>query len=290
MQIWSLPDQEIELSVIIPVGDGREKNLALVFHALQNQTFKNFEVILCCDGARGVTGMPSIDFPDLHMTYSWVPRQGPVNLGALNRNRGTRLAHTDQFVFLDSDVVLNPDALKVYAEGFWNFPTRAICGPYHWLPPMEVTTDDLDNNWDAFIAGKLPHTQKPPYTHRVGGDPRLVPWESVSSDALFCDYRRSIMMLSGNLAVHRKVYDGAGGFWEELQYGIDGAFGLATYQAGFSWSFDGRAVGYHLYHERSKGIVGGESMKKIRERFHSDTTWLGQMDTTVGWHWDSRNG
>lgn len=290
MPVWSPPKHKLELSVIIPVGADRDYNTSLVLYALQKQTFKDFEVILCCDSRLGMMGFPSDEYPDLRLVYSWIPRKGQVNLGAVNRNRGTRLAHTDQFVFLDSDIVLHKDALKYYAEGFRNFPVRAICGPYHWLPPMKVTRDDLDNRWEDFAAGKLKHTQQPPYGHRVGVDPRLVPWSKVSPDALYCDYRRSIMMLSGNIAIHRKVYDAAGGFWEELQYGIDGAFGLATYQAGHSWSFDGRTVGYHLYHERSTGIVGGESMKKIRDRFHSDTTWLGQMDTTVGWHWESRNG
>lgn len=293
MKLWdkSALNQGPELSVIIPVGDGREGNLDLVLHALHKQTFQGFEVVLCCDGERGVGSWLLEKYSQLFsLNYSWEPRRGQVNLGAVNRNRGAREANLDQLVFIDSDVVLNPNALEAYVEGFWNHPVRAICGPYHWLPPMEVSIDDLDNRWEDFVAGKLPHTKKPPYGHRVGDDPRLVPWETVSPDALYCDYRRSIMMLSGNFAVHRKVFQGAGGFWEALQYGVDGAFGLATYQAGFSWSFDARAVGYHLYHERSKGIVGGESMKKIRKRFHNDDTWLGQMDTTVGWHWESRNG
>jgi len=290
MPIWSTPKSELELSVIIPIGADRIDNLQLVLYALQKQTFKHFEVILCCDSRLGLAGFPSDEFEDLRITYSWVPRKGFINLGAVNRNRGTRLAHTDQFVFIDSEIVLNPNALKYYVEGFRNFPVRAICGPYHWLPPMKVTRDDIDNRWKEFTTGTLKHTQQPPYGHRVGPDPRIVPWDKVSPDALYCDYRRAIMMLSGNIAVHRKVFDAAGGFWEDLQYGIDGAFGLATYQAGHSWSFDARTVGYHLYHKRSTGIIGGESAKKIRDRFHSDTTWLGQMDTTVGWHWDSKNG
>lgn len=291
MPIWSRDAvNDPELSVIIPVGDDREVNLNLVLCALANQTFKGFEVIVCCDGVKGVAPRLIKKYNHLDLVYSWEPRKGQVNLGAVNRNRGARVARTKQYVFIDSDIVLNPNALEVYIEGFWNFPVRAICGPYHWLPPMKVTTDDLVNRWDDLVNGKLPRTQKPPYGHNVGRDPRLVPWEKVSPDALYCDYRRAIMMLSGNFAVHRNVFRGAGGFWESLQYGIDGAFGLAVYGAGFSWSFDARAVGYHLYHERVKGIIDGESMKKIHERFHSDDTWLGQMDTSVGWHWGSRNG
>lgn len=292
MPIWSRDSlsKDLELSVIIPVGDGREVNLNLVLFALANQTFKGFEVIICCDGTVGVEPALLERYKHLNLVYSWEPRKGQVNLGAVNRNRGARVARTKQYVFIDSDVVLNPNALEAYIEGFWNFPVRVICGPYNWLPPMRVTTDDLTNRWIDFITSSLPRTHEPPYSHNVGADPRPLPWHKVSPDALFCDYRRSIMMLSGNFAVHRNVFRGAGGFWESLQYGIDGAFGLAVYRAGFSWSFDGRAVGYHLYHERTKGIVGGESMEKIIARFHNDDTWLGQMDTSVGWHWDSKNG
>lgn len=279
-----------ELSVIIPVGDDREDNLHLVLHALRLQTFKNFEVILCCDGAHGLRDSLLNHHSELRLNYSWIPRRGQVNLGAVNRNRGAFLAQTDQFVFLDSDVVLNPCALEAYIEGFWNFPVRAICGPYHWMPPMRVLCEDLEDRFQAFVDHQLPITQPPPYSHNVHPDPRQVPWSEVSPDALYCDYRRSIMLLSGNLAVHRKVYDGAGGFWEELQCGVDGAFGMSVYRAGFSWSFDARAVGYHLYHERTPGIDGTASMAKIRQRFHSDDTWLGLMDKTVGWHWDSHNG
>lgn len=281
------------LSVIVAVGADRYYNLSLMLHALSLQTFKDFEVVLCCDSQRGIESsiIHTAKGRGLCIQYSWLPRDPTrPNLGAINKNRGAVLAQSDLLVFVDSDVVLNSGALEAYAEDFQKFPRRALCGPYHWLPPMRVTTEDIELRWDDFVHARLPITHLPPYSHNVHPDPRIIPWDIVSPDALYCDYMRSIMILGGNWAIHREVFRNVGGLWEELQCGIDGAFGLALYQAGYSWSFDARSAGYHLYHERVSGIDGEASMNKIIERFHSDDTWLGKMDKSVGWHWDSRNG
>ena len=241
------------ISIIIPVGDDCEKNLALTLHALTRQTYNNFEVVVCADGEVGVPKLVEAFSPHFRLQYSHVPRAPDHrNLGAVNRNRGAKLAQAERLLFLDDSVVLEADVLGYYAEDFDKFQNRAIAGPYEWMPPMIVTAWDLNEIFGDFRKKQLPPDPAfPPPYHRVGPDPRQRWFDKSHPDPLYCDYTKSIMLLSGNMAISKRTFWEAGGFWEELTQGIDGAFGLAMCQSGHNWSFDRRCKGYHLYHEKS---------------------------------------
>jgi glycosyltransferase involved in cell wall biosynthesis len=274
------------ISIIIPVGDNCDRNLDLVLYALTRQTYGNFEVVICADGEKGVEKLAKDHMPHFRVQYSHVPRApGAHNLGAVNRNRGANLAKSDLLLFLDSSVVLDKHALGYYADDFAKFPNRAIAGPYEWMPPMVVTKYDIGTLWGDFRKKQLPPDPNfPPPYHRVGPDPRQRHFDKSHHDDLYCDYVRSIMLLSGNMAISKRTFWQAGGFWEELTQGIDGAFGLAMCQSGHVWSFDKRCKGYHLYHEKDYTQLKPH-MPLIMQRFHSDTTWLGQMNRKWGWPW-----
>lgn len=270
------------ISVIVPVGDGREANLANTLKALGNQLYRNFEVIVSHDGDSALVYDVVKKFPDQDRAFYIRNQSLAPNLGAVNRNHGAKFAHGDFLVFVDSDVLLPPHALETYAEDFTNFPYRAIAGPYHWLPPMEDVETKIDN-WEAFvseareaIAREATHGY---HGHNVGFDTRDV-FEQEQGDILHNGYPRCLNLLSGNLAIHRALWQDAGGFWEKLSNGIDGAFSMALVQKGRVFSFDKRTEGWHQYHDRASWLNTEEvarSRKLIMDRFHSDQSWLGQM-------------
>ena len=262
------------LSVIIPVGPGRLEHLTWCLAFLEKQTYRDFEVLVVENAGEDLS--PAVREISRPIKILCQGQQAP-NLGAVNRNAGAAMADSDFLLFLDVDVLLHPKALSYYAEDFRNFPMRAIAGPYHWTAPLEVVGD-----WDALslIADEGIEKEKGP---RVAFDTRL-PWECVSPDSLYCDYYKSLMLLAGNMAIHRKVFQCAGGFWEDLSNGIDGAFGVALCQSGHVFSFDRRAVGYHLYHPAYEWVDFTETRQKLIERFHSDSSWIGQMKNW-GWPW-----
>jgi hypothetical protein len=120
---------------------------------------------------------------------------------------------------------------------------------------------------------------------RWGPDLRWRDFWKTDPDRLYCDYPRALHILGGNFGVSRRCFEHVGGFWTELTRGIDGAFGLAFMQAGFSWSYDSRIIGLHLWHEPEAEAFQEDPFPKIIERFHADESWLGQMKGDKGWPW-----
>lgn len=257
------------ISVIIPVGAGREDNLRLALYGLSLQSYRDFEIVIVTNDEK------------LELGY-YVPNDKP-NLGAVNRNRGVEIAKHDRLVFIDSDVVLHRDALLYYEEGFDNFENRAILGLYHWLPPMIVTEQDIVE-WDAFIDAKLP-PKDAAFRHNIGRDTREPFFNQTHQDRLYCDYKRSLSCLSGNMGISRACFEHAGGFDEELPRGVDGAFGMALCSAGHSWSYDKRIVGGHLYHERYMPAMELDPFPRIIARWHSDNSWIGKCTWGKTWEW-----
>jgi glycosyltransferase involved in cell wall biosynthesis len=281
------------ISIIIPVGDGRDDNLDLCLYALRLQTYGDFEIVVAADGDHGVAGVLYSHRNHIPITY-YHRRRDTHNLGAVNRNVGAKLARGQFLLFIDSDVVLNPRALEFYAEDFRDFPQRAIAGPYHWCAPMRVWRDDIQD-WERFAAQAMDLMTKPKaeldplgfkLNHNIGLDSRKAWTEGAHPEDVYsADYPRALMLLSGNMAISRQLFEYAGGFWEEISRGIDGAFGLALAEAGGSYSFDPRCYGLHLYHDRSDFAKLPDPLPKIIERFHQNPSRIGRMETGGTWPW-----
>ncbi|MFA5379608.1 MAG: glycosyltransferase family A protein [Dehalococcoidia bacterium] len=256
------------ISVVIPVGPGRDDNLRLVLHSLSLQTYRDYEIVLVTNATS--LSWVSEEYPTVSVHY--VPHEKP-NLASINRNVGVAKSHGDHIVFIDSDVVLCKEALSYYAENWHNFSERVIIGPYHWLPPMAVTKKDVEE-WGRLIEGTLPRIPHPG-RHNIGRDGRSCFHNS--PDLLFCDYPSCLSMLSGNMGISRRMYDYIGGFDEDLPRAEDGAFGIACCAAGFQWSYDGRIVGGHLYHERDAATMALDPIPLIIAKWHKDDSWIGKM-------------
>ena len=132
------------ISVIIPTFE-RAESLRLCLTALQQQTFKDFEVIVVDDG--------SDDFSvaaEFGVRYIWHPHDG---FGAgKSRNDGYRLSQGELLHFIDSDVMLAPTALENAWAMYQENPNRAIGGYYKYLPGMVISPQDVIDHWDD-IAG-----------------------------------------------------------------------------------------------------------------------------------------
>jgi len=254
------------ISVVIPVGPGRDANLKLVLYALEKQTYQDFEVVIG-------TNSTTLDWAQSPRVYVKYIEHKVPNLASINRNEGVKHSRGDHIVFIDSDVVLCKEALSYYAEGWKNYSERVIIGPYHWLPPMIVEEKDIDE-WTGFINGELPRA--PMYgDHMITRDWRKA-WHN-SPDLLFSDYSSCLAMLSGNMGISRKMFDYVGGFDEELPRAEDGAFGIAVCAAGFQYSFDGRINAGHLYHARDASTMAIDPIPMIIEKWHRDPSWIGRM-------------
>jgi len=242
------------ISIIIPTHN-RRSNVELCLTGLTLQTLSpdNFEVILVDDGSTdGTIQLVELFRDKFRFKYVWLYKEDAWN-ASKPRNFGAKLADqkTEAFLFLDSDVVLNNQALEFYWENFQKNKERVIIGQYDWLPPQIVTPQDLRSNWDNFIKGKLskPETFSGSLGH-IGKDVRATSFEKAkSSDDTFNEIYDGLACFGGNLLIPKKIFWSVGGFSEEMMYGLeDGEMGIKLWKKDTKFSYDKRCIGYHVWH------------------------------------------
>jgi glycosyltransferase involved in cell wall biosynthesis len=94
------------LSVIIPAYQSQATARATL-ESLRKQTFREFETILIDSGHTDEVARIAADFPEVryhHSSRRLLPHEA--------RNLGAELAHNDQLVFTDPDIVAAPDWLE----------------------------------------------------------------------------------------------------------------------------------------------------------------------------------
>lgn len=97
------------VSIVIPVYN-REKEIQRGLESLANQTFDNFEVLVCDDGSTDATEAVVAAFPHkLRIQYIKGPHEGGP---AGPRNRGWKQAKAPFVAFLDSDDWWMPQKLE----------------------------------------------------------------------------------------------------------------------------------------------------------------------------------
>lgn len=101
-------DYETEVSVIVPIYNA-EKYLNACLFSIQNQTFKNFEVLLIDDGSSDSSGKIAMEFSknDKRFRYLHLDRGGVANA----RNHGLEMSKGKYIGFVDSDDTVEKEYL-----------------------------------------------------------------------------------------------------------------------------------------------------------------------------------
>lgn len=97
------------ISVIVPVYNV-ERYLAACLDSIISQSYRNLEIIIIVDGATDFSGKIAETYSEKEdrITVYNYPNEGLAE----SRNRGLEVATGDYIVFVDSDDLLLPDALK----------------------------------------------------------------------------------------------------------------------------------------------------------------------------------
>lgn len=240
------------LSVIIPCHN-RRRNVELALTALKVQSLpkEKFEVILIDDGSDDKTyELVDIFKDELTLKYAWIHKKIAWN-ASRPRNFGAKLAEqsTEAYLFLDSDIVLNCEALEYYWEDYQKNKNRVVIGPYNWLPPQEVNPKDIEERFDDVVLGKLNRFHPPGRIGHIGQDVRMVSFDKGTQDDLYNEIFDGLACFGGNLLIPRKIFWEAGGYDEETHCGLeDGEFGIRLWKHEVNFSFDKRCLGYHVWH------------------------------------------
>lgn len=278
------------ISVVIPVAPGRETNLVNCLHALNCQTLpkSEWEVIVVQDGGEHDTILRAIE-PEIRLlqwkfvlSEKYQPKtEIEPNHGIPPRNLGARIGFAPFILFLDSDIILDKNALALYKADIEANPDRIIAGMYDWMPPARITEEMVEQGLDSVYTlderdGELHMrllVKQSPYkfggpTHNVCRDHRRPMFFEKPHTHVYSgeqSMHAALGQFSGNLLMPAKLFWTAGGFWEDLSAGLvdDGAFGLTCWHLGMGISFDPRIRGAHQYHDRNVEYIQTQSAKEV---------------------------
>ena len=170
------------VTVVIPTYN-RADLLRRCLCSLVEQTFKNFDVVVCDDGSTDHTGSVTSEFSTLlRMRYLWAANSGGA---AVPRNRGWRASSATYIAFLDSDDWWTPEKLQ------------------RCFDALERGADLVFH--DLYICGEVSRRGKRKILR--SGTPK----EPVT-EALLCS---GLSIPNSSVVVRRSILEEVGGFCEE---------------------------------------------------------------------------
>lgn len=188
-------------SIIVPVFN-RPDEVDELLSSLEQQTLRNFEVIIVEDGSQIPCKTVCLNHAgslDLH--YYAKSNSGPGQ----SRNYGVEHAQGEYVIILDSDVVLPPDYLKAVDNELRREPCEAFGGPDRAADSFTPTQKAISYSMTSFFT-----------TGGIrGGKKKLDKF-----------YPRSF-----NMGVRRDVYNKLGGF-SKMRFGEDIDFSIRIFKAG----------------------------------------------------------
>jgi len=272
------------LSVIIPAWN-RLEHLRLVLRALEKQTDLNFEVVISDDGSTDGTKEYFESHPvyKFKVNYVWNGEHTQTYKQCKARNNGVRNSseHSSAYLFLDSDVLLEPNTIAKYKKCYKKNPNRVIAGMYDWGVPMEITENDIINHYQDIFDEKLPSIPDAQPHGMLGQDIRNESFMATEPDELHWDMGTYLGCFGGNLLVPRHIFMDTAKMQQKLNPKFnkdefcgydewytapveDGDFGLTLRACEWPVSLNKEIRGYHMWHPRNIGEIQNLSAENVK--------------------------
>jgi glycosyltransferase involved in cell wall biosynthesis len=160
--IPSARSNEPILSVVVPTYKGEHRILSTL-RSLEQQSFRDFEVVVVIDGAVDNTEALIRRTP-LNLDVQIVVQENKGRAGA--RNTGVRNARAEGIVFVDDDITLSPHALQAYSAYYQKGETLVVGGLWPIHPEKNdfyYFCDYLNRKWNAEISQQPVGYMSKPY-------------------------------------------------------------------------------------------------------------------------------
>jgi len=204
-------------SVIIPTYQGAHR-IEGTLHALEQQTRKDFELIVVIDGSTDGTAQ-IVNQQKLTTGVRVVEQGNSGRAGA--RNAGAREANGSLLVFYDDDLLPESDSFEKHIA-FHDQHTNAILTGN---TPQYVKASDTDfSRYRAYLSTK---------------------WIKHYPDTLVLLQKGNLFMNAANCSLEKSLFDQLGGFAEKLTDAEDKEFGIRAFKQEIPLYFDRRIIAWH---------------------------------------------
>jgi glycosyltransferase involved in cell wall biosynthesis len=139
-----------KISVCIPTFN-RVTLLELAIESVLNQTYQNFELIICDDGSQDRTPEKMLEYNDSRIRYI----RHEKNIGKSNNMRaGFEAATGEYFIKFDDDDRLISQFLERTASILDNNPSIDFVGTDHWIIDINNQRDEVLTKYNSRIWGR----------------------------------------------------------------------------------------------------------------------------------------
>ncbi len=295
------------IGAVVPVCNRRD-NLELLVASLAEQTHDDFTVIVADDGSTDGTRDFVEDLarsPGWHGRLRWVgcgPDLGVRTGRARNIGAANLPDRTSLLIMLDSDLVLQPEAMALFDQAHRTHPRTVLFGMVEWLPPLDraVVRSSVRNHDLRSLRAQVPRI-KPVRVEGTFTGPELRDglYDLPPDEPMPLDPGWALPLNSGwPLDEYWRV----GGFDESMRgYGYqDMEFGARAAQAGLSCVPRPELWALHVWHPKpAKAMV--ENQRNLDQYLRRHGAFLRRngpddlleidVDWSLWWHYHAeRNG
>jgi len=244
----------IEYSVVIPTYN-RTQSLACVMLSLARQTlpYDKWEVIISDDGSN-INNLGRIKKYSELLNFKYVWRLNQNGNGGPPRNLGVQSSAktSDAVIFVDTDVILDENALEAHDRWHKKYPKCVILGRYDWLKPMVIYEEVLSDRFDDIINEKLTTICDGRTGPGTGKDRRWV--HEATKKRNVPQERWALALFGGNVLIPKEAFLACGGFDETMigHGGQDCDLGKTLEKMGVKGIFTDEPMGWHIWHPRDQ--------------------------------------
>lgn len=247
-----------DASIIVPTYN-REDELKLTLDSFVAQRGKHhFEVIVCDDGSTdGTEELVGSYSSVLNIKYLYQEDKG--FRAATARNMGIKAATGELCIFVDSGIMLHPNAVTEYLKIYSREGECTIIGYLYGFDTVKLSEEKI-LELKEIISQNSFEESIPKLTKKNYFDVREKSYQALGDD-LNKWAAPFIVFWSGNVAVPKKVLDKVGMFDEFFNTwgGEDTELGLTLQKANVKYVLSREACGIHYPHEIDKTNLWNEN-------------------------------
>ncbi len=230
-------ERRLSCSVVVATWR-RPVLLRATLAALLRQSYTDFEVVVVCDGPDADVSAISREF-ECEPRIRWVFH--PVNRGLpAARNTGAREAKGDIVLFLDDDVIADPDLVGAHMRH------HQESGSCRRLAVTSLAAEDRQTQLSTYLNERLHHHWKSMLEYASG----ILGATGIDS---ISDEFQSIACFGLNSSIRRDLFVNQGGFNERFRASDEESeLGIRLYLAGVEFVFEPRVL---LTHKNSRDLT-----------------------------------